>query len=605
MRTWSSPHEQVPIVELHNWWRHPVFVPSCHTVKIVASPLIQSFLQQIAQQHCCLFIVASPSIQSFTQQMAEIEVQLWGKVVDIMKGNRDRFIFYLLPCLHQVWYPGLYEVYVNTLYPSCYPSSQDLFTSIEKANPAHSFLFGTTTVVCDSKLNYWKKQIIDMYLEGKEFVNGTPKPIADIYAHHYHAPLAANYSGPIPILTPSRKNHQCDNFLFDDAGGLNCMAVSLETLAQHSLFINNSAVKVLDIRGASEFGCEDMPDGIHYVRGLPLRRQLMLLLRGMQSTPRSPVLRHNSNPTNSTMWSIVQNDTVTKTTMATAARDEVVLLGTQCNTSTTTSMRWCLLKDGRCMPGCLLWHAFFNNCMVIRRFTIVIAGLLKRPKHPPLLWGSAVVFLISYSLPSYSSRRIISRSQWHCIWYLVLRSPVDIHGVSHIHHFGYNLCYLCSSIFTLDVSIGVSIKVKHRWYCWLWPWFCLSSSGILPVSIAKVVYLPSVVNAFDFWCEVARHTSVLPAAQLPGTSNRYSSTRFETDARTHPYAQTHLANDKFIRTNETRIIRPHVQTRKRRHKFHMSHTNKFIRTNERIRIHKHHMTYDRYTIHKHFGPELP
>jgi hypothetical protein len=173
------------------------------------------------------------------------------------------------------------EKYIDHLYPTCFPFFPDLFTSIEKANPVHSFFVGTTTAICESKL--WAKKMVDMYLEGKEFVNGTPRPLATMYRNQKTAPLAANYSGPIPVLTSSRKNHQCDNFLFDDAGGMNCVAVGLETLAQHSLF-NNSAVKVLDIRGASEFGCNDTTDGVHYIRGLSLRRQLTLLLRGMQST---------------------------------------------------------------------------------------------------------------------------------------------------------------------------------------------------------------------------------------------------------------------------------------------------------------------------------
>lgn len=202
-------------------------------------------------------------------------------VYDVVRDNRDRFIFYLFPCLHQLWVPGAFEVHINTVYPACHPVPQYLFASFEKANITHSLLFGTTTAVCDSKL--WTAPMIDMYLEGRKFVNRTPEAIVKMYVHDYWAPLAANYCGTLPVITSSRQDHQCDNFLFDDAGGLNCMAVCLEALAQHSLFNNNAAVKVLDIRGASEFGCEDTHDGLHYRHGLALRRQLMVLLRGMQS----------------------------------------------------------------------------------------------------------------------------------------------------------------------------------------------------------------------------------------------------------------------------------------------------------------------------------
>jgi hypothetical protein len=46
--------------------------------------------------------------------------------------------------------------------------------------------------------------------------------------------------------------------------------------------MKNPAVKVLDMHGATEFGCDDTNDGRHYTRGLSLRRELTLLLRAMQ-----------------------------------------------------------------------------------------------------------------------------------------------------------------------------------------------------------------------------------------------------------------------------------------------------------------------------------
>ncbi|KAI2501866.1 hypothetical protein MHU86_12558 [Fragilaria crotonensis] len=126
----------------------------------------------------------------------EFEVQWFvgemeGHVVDVIRRNRNRFIFYLMPCIHQLWLPGSMEKYVDKLYPTCYPFFPDLYTSIEKANPAHTFFFGTTTAICDSKL--WAKKMVDMYLEEKEFVDGTPRPLATMYRNKHTAPLAANY----------------------------------------------------------------------------------------------------------------------------------------------------------------------------------------------------------------------------------------------------------------------------------------------------------------------------------------------------------------------------------------------------------------------------
>jgi hypothetical protein len=202
-------------------------------------------------------------------------------IVDVIRKNRDRHIVFLMPCWHQLWLPGYFEMVTETKYPRCDSSFPDLYTSIEKANPLHSFLLGTATSACDSKREMFTK-MIDMYLEEKHFVDGSPTWILPLYAISDTNPLPANYSGPISALTPSRKNHQCDKFLSDAVGNVNCVAVGVDALLQHSL-LNNSAVKVLDMRGATEFGCNDTSDGVHYSRGLPLRRQLMILLRAMQS----------------------------------------------------------------------------------------------------------------------------------------------------------------------------------------------------------------------------------------------------------------------------------------------------------------------------------
>jgi len=238
---------------------------------------------------------------TFTNETTPINLQFqnkWeiGKIVPelrkILSNNRDRFIFYMLPCLHALWMPGGRERTIHTEYPSWNGSFQEFFNSLEEADPAHTFFVATSVAMCESKL--WEMPLVEMYLQDKHFVNGEPRDILKLYEYQgmtrRPVPLPANYSGPIPVLQSFRENHTCDNALFDEAGNLRCMAVGLDVLMQHSL-MKNPAVKVLDMHGATAFGCDDTDDGRHYTRGLSLRRELTLLLRAMQSTPSSDVVR--------------------------------------------------------------------------------------------------------------------------------------------------------------------------------------------------------------------------------------------------------------------------------------------------------------------------
>jgi hypothetical protein len=227
-------------------------------------------------------------IATFTNETTPLHLQFqrnWniGKMsaglLKTMSNNRNRFIFYMLPCLHALWMPGGREKDIHTEYPSWNGSFQEFFNSMEEADPAHGLLVATSVTLCDRKL--WEKPLVDMYLEGKEFVNGKPISILNLYKYQGRTTLPANYSGPIPVLQSFRENHTCDNALFDEAGNLKCTAVGLEVLSQHHL-MKNPAVKVLDMHGATEFGCDDTNDGRHYTRGLSLRRELTLLLRAMQ-----------------------------------------------------------------------------------------------------------------------------------------------------------------------------------------------------------------------------------------------------------------------------------------------------------------------------------
>ena len=232
-------------------------------------------------EHCQL------TIPTFANATTNLHLQFqwsWriGKLpnntVNIMADNRDRFIFYMMPCLHELWTPGGREKHVPE-YPSWNSSFDDLFTSVEQANPAYAFLLGTAVAVCDSKL--WDTALIKMYLEGKSFVNGEPRNEFSIYAYQGRANLSAKYSGPVPVLKSFRENHTCDNSLFDEGGVLKCTAVGLEVLSQHSL-LTNPTVKILDMHDATKDRCNDTLDGRHYIRGLALRRQLTLLLKAMQ-----------------------------------------------------------------------------------------------------------------------------------------------------------------------------------------------------------------------------------------------------------------------------------------------------------------------------------
>ena len=204
------------------------------------------------------------------------------QVFNPIGDNRDRFIFYMQPCLHSLWVPGGRENDISTEYPRWNTTFHDFYTSIEQANPAYSFLLGTTVSVCDSKI--WERPLVKMYLEGGSFVNGEPRSVLDLYNYQGRANLPVNYSGPIRVIKPFRENHTCDNSLFDEGGVLKCTSVGLEVLGQHGL-LKNPIVKIVDMHEATNFACPDTSDGRHYSRGA-LRRQLTLLLKAMQSVPK-------------------------------------------------------------------------------------------------------------------------------------------------------------------------------------------------------------------------------------------------------------------------------------------------------------------------------
>ena len=200
-------------------------------------------------------------------------------IVEAIGSNRDRFILYMVPCLHSLWMPGGREVDIHNAYPNWTSNFNDFYSSLEESNPAHSLLLGTTVTVCDSKL--WERPLVEMYLQGKNFINGEPRHEFNLYTYQGRANLSAKYSGPVPVLKSFRENHTCDNSLFDEGGVLKCTAVGLEVLSQHSL-LTNPTVKILDMHDATKDGCNDTLDGRHYLRGLTLRRQLTLLLKAMQ-----------------------------------------------------------------------------------------------------------------------------------------------------------------------------------------------------------------------------------------------------------------------------------------------------------------------------------
>ena len=201
-------------------------------------------------------------------------------VVKAMGNSSDRFIFCNLPCLHALWIPGGFEApSIDAEYPQWSTHLHNFFTSIEESNPSYSFLLGTPVTVCDSKL--WQKPLVEMYLQDENFVNGSPH---DRFSLMRQKPtLPANYSGPVPVAKSGRKNHNCDNALFDEGGALRCTSVGLEVLSQHSL-LNNPTVTIVDMHDATENGCDDANDGVHYIRGLTLQRQLTLLLKAMQTS---------------------------------------------------------------------------------------------------------------------------------------------------------------------------------------------------------------------------------------------------------------------------------------------------------------------------------
>ena len=109
-----------------------------------------------------------------------------------------------------------------------------------------------------------------------------PSGAVAFYTHGEEVPLPVNYSGPIPIITPFRLNHTCDNSLSHEAGGLKCTSIGLDVLLQHNL-MKHPRIRVLDIHEATKDGCYDTGDGYHYGGALIVRRELTLLLKGMQS----------------------------------------------------------------------------------------------------------------------------------------------------------------------------------------------------------------------------------------------------------------------------------------------------------------------------------
>ena len=134
-------------------------------------------------------------------------------IVETMGTNRDQFIFYMVPCSHgALWIPGGRESEVLNAYPKWSSNFNDFYSSMEESYPAYSLLLGTTVTVCDSKL--WERPLVEMYLQGKNFINGEPQYEFNLYTYKGgRAALPANFSGgPIPILKSFRKRPQVRQF---------------------------------------------------------------------------------------------------------------------------------------------------------------------------------------------------------------------------------------------------------------------------------------------------------------------------------------------------------------------------------------------------------
>lgn len=200
--------------------------------------------------------------------------------LDAIRASPNRTIYFGLPCLHSLWSPGTRENAVHTDYAHWPDFFRKFYDSVEQAVTLQPLLFGTTVTLCDAKLGS-EKELIDAYLRGEEFVYGTTTRLSDAYTHGA-VNLPPKYSGPIPLFRAFRKNHSSDNALFDETGGSKCTSVGLQVLAQHNLS-KRSTTRLLDIHGVTANGCDNTPDGRHYTTGLTVRRELMLLLKAMES----------------------------------------------------------------------------------------------------------------------------------------------------------------------------------------------------------------------------------------------------------------------------------------------------------------------------------
>lgn len=199
-----------------------------------------------------------------------------------------RFVFFGMPCLHSLWSPGSREKYVYTEYPKWSRNFDDFYNSIEPLASLNGMdvLLGTPVTVCEEKFEA-ESELIRAYLAEERFGDDPNKAKHQIEYYNYgfkksiKGALPHDYRGPIPVLRDFRANHSADNALFDQGGVLECTVTGLTALHQRHGVLNGNFV-VADLQGATSNGCNGTDDGRHYILGVPLRRQLTLLLRAVQ-----------------------------------------------------------------------------------------------------------------------------------------------------------------------------------------------------------------------------------------------------------------------------------------------------------------------------------
>jgi hypothetical protein len=180
---------------------------------------------------------------------------LLPKTKALIEESNGKFIFFGLPCLHDLWSPGGRERATRSQHPSTWSMRfEALYESISHVIGSNVPMIGTSVTLCDKKIGN-ELRMVHAYLSRENMT-------AELIDHYNMngGKLLRNYTGPVPALTPFYSGHSADNATFSENGNAHCTKAALDALMRKSQFYPY----LIDIRGVTKKGCNNTPDGRHY-----------------------------------------------------------------------------------------------------------------------------------------------------------------------------------------------------------------------------------------------------------------------------------------------------------------------------------------------------